>query len=268
MNRESRTYRLIQFLFLLASVGLVLWVCQGIARAQEPCLHISFEGGLNLRLPAIGLPPNQATEINNFDLDGGYISKRSGYFHIQDSLPGTGCIKSVYGFRFRDGRQKLVEVIDNATQSWCDLKIGNTTSRDSVGSFLYKSGDFDFTTWKDYTFISDGYNFPLAVTGNTTENQANSLHIPAPGEFYVEVLDDTNSTLDGKYRWALLTYPNCDTTTVWYTGPTDTALARLFSRHVGYITPEVTVHRRKVALHLFWPQVADSGCAAPKPLKL
>lgn len=261
---------IISFMILLSLVVMVL-MCSP-AKAEEKPLEVRFGGGISRGLSQYALASHQAWDIVNFDIGRG-IEKRKGYWAVGSSLYGdTDTIVrdstlGLYGLRKRDGSQKLLRMAADSSNNWTDLWVGTLAAPQKVDAWFYRGADFWFTTWRDYGFICDGYNFPWVTSGDTAVAENHSLHIPAPGEFYVEILDDTASQLDGKYRWALLTWSNCDTTSVLCNGLTDTTLARCFSRHVGYISPEVTVHHRKVAIHFYWPQIADSGCASPLPLK-
>lgn len=275
MSEPGRIPRMMIFLMILVAVGVIILYFVGQARAQtaENVLHFSFDGGINRTMPNVALQTNEAVDLINFDITGKHIQKRWGYYKVGSSLYGeldkytADSTLGLYGLKKRDGSQRLLRLAADSVNNWTDIWTGTLAAPLKTDAWLYRSGDYWFTTWKDYAYISDGYNFPWVTSGDTNTEQNHSLHIPAPGEMYVEILDDTSSSLDGKYRWAILSFPNCDTTTALCGGLTDTARARCLSRHVGYITPEVTVHHRKVALHLFWPNIADSGCAAPLQTK-
>ncbi len=263
---------LLTAIFLIILAILILLFGTDDAKAEEKVLSVRFNGGIARNLSQYSLAPHQAWDIVNFDIGRG-IEKRKGFWAVGSSLYGGSrdSILAVYGLKKRDGSQRLLRVAADSSNNWSDIWTGTLAAPYKTDAWLFRGGDYWFTTWRSYAFITDGYNFPWVTSGDTAVAENHSLHVPAPGEFYVEVLDDTNSTLDGTYRWAVLSFPNCDTTTELCAGLTDTARARCLSRHTGYITPEVTVHHRTVALHLFWPNIPSlipgDTCATPLPHK-
>ncbi len=271
MRRKPKNPWLVALLtaIFLTLLAILILLFGTDAKAEDKVLSVRFNGGITRNLSQYSLAPHQAWDIVNFDIGRG-IEKRKGYWAVGSSLY-TGSRDStlaVYGLKKRDGSQRLLRVAADSSNNWSDIWTGTLAAPYKTDAWLFRGGDYGFTTWRDYAYITDGYNFPWVTSGDTAAAENHSLHVPAPGEFYVEVLDDTNSTLDGRYRWAVYVWPNCDTTTAPCAGLTDTALAKCMSHHTGYITPEVTVHHRKVAIHFFWPQTADSGCPEPLPPKM
>lgn len=259
----------ISICILLVAAGIVFF--GGDTGTDQPIVITDFGGGINASTSDMKIRPDQFTEVYNMDL-GTYVGdakKRNGYVAITDTVDGNDdALLGIYGLAKQNGKQYLIEVFNDSLDDWANVYISHgDNGRTKENAYLARNGQYLYSTWKDFAFICDGMNYPFVTDGES----AYSLHLPAPGEMMVEVLntDSSRSTLDGTYRWAYFIYPNCDTTTApcsgWSIGG---YWNRCATRHISYITPPITVHKKQVALHLFLEQVKDSACSTPLPLKI
>lgn len=251
------------FILLLASIVFI-----SFGTDTGPPIELSnFSGGVNLAISDLNLPEKQAQMLYNMEIYNNFdLRPRPGYVSVTDTVDNNNdAIVGIYGLAKRNGQQKLIEIVNDSTEDWANLNVGNLSSVSEVAQYFYRSAQFDFTTWRNYAIICDGYNFPYMTDGDSANR---SMHVPAPGEVMVEILDtDTSrSTLNGTYRWALIVWPNCDTTS----DPCNLggfAGEKCWTGKVSYITQSLTVYKKQVALHLFIDMVKDSACESPLPLK-
>jgi len=269
---------------LFCILGILL-IAFTLAFSQNPNPEIkelpisNFSGGLNLWRSDLGLPTSQGVTVLNLDLSirPPSMGKRPGYYAVTDTIDGdTTFMISLYGLRRRDGRQFILEMLENIDYPWTDLYQGNLAGSYRKGCWFYRSADIWYTTWKDKAFICDGYNRPWYTDGENTDTMAECysefsapLHIQAPGEFFLEILDNQGDTsiseLNGKYRWGLVQWPPCDTTGdlcsgSWATGDPH---ALCMTRHLAYLSDVVTIRFQQVMIHLWSQPVSDSLCTAP-----
>ncbi len=262
----KRLAKFILVFVLLSAAGYVFMASDTLM--EKPIQIDDFSGGINAYVSDSKIRQNQATEILNFDLgeSPGDAKKRTGYVAVSDTIDGNNdALTGVYGMAKRDGTQHLFQVFQDADNDWSNLYVGNPGSTVEIANYLYRTGQYQYLTWKDYSYICDGYNYPTMAN----DEYYGSMKLPAPGEVMVEILDTeaSRSTLNGTYRWALLTYDNCDTTNFPCNGEVGEARIECLTPHLSYITPAITVHKKQVALHVFSDMIADTSCGSPLPLK-
>jgi len=193
------------FIFLLAVSAV----------AQDVVIN-DFSGGLATKPGIFHVKPNQAREFYNLASTNKALSIRDGYDRI-DTAYDT--VRSIYNYTQRDGRKRLLGIVDDSLEGVADLVIseayeyGIDTADGAVIGFshIYSKGEMFWATWKSDAYWSNGRQRAKIIRDTVVRDMVTL----APGELRTIPID-AGSELDGEYQYVVISfYKSCDTAS-WY----------------------------------------------------